>query len=75
VSGCGQEQPKSKPQRLNTGLDCDSDPVRRQLKTGGIKLTCSYRKNWRNPRTQDGRKPHRLRRRWKVERAFAWLGN
>ncbi|MFC1812604.1 transposase, partial [Thermodesulfobacteriota bacterium] len=29
----------------------------------------------KKPRTQDGRKLRRYRRRWKVERLFAWLQN
>jgi transposase len=29
----------------------------------------------RKRKTQDGRKLRRYRRRWKVERTFAWLGN
>lgn len=27
------------------------------------------------PKTQDGRPSRRYRRRWKIERLFAWLGN
>ena len=32
-------------------------------------------KTIKSPKTQDGRKLRRYRRRWKVERLFAWLGN
>jgi IS4 transposase len=34
-----------------------------------------HRWNRNKPRTQDGRALRRYRRRWKVERTFAWLGN
>jgi transposase len=34
-----------------------------------------HRRNRQRPPTQDGRKLRRYRRRWKVERTFAWLGN
>ena len=44
--------------------------------------TCSHkgctnkaRKNRKKPRTQDGRKLRRYRRRWKIERLFAHLQN
>jgi len=33
------------------------------------------RKNRKRPPRQNGRKLRRYRRRWKVERTFAWLGN
>jgi transposase len=33
---------------------------------------CRHRKK---PRTQDGRPLRRYKRRWKIERLFAWLGN
>jgi transposase len=40
-----------------------------------IDLVCPHRKGRKRPATQDGRKLRRYRRRWKVERTFAWLGN
>ncbi|MBX6314879.1 MAG: transposase [Isosphaeraceae bacterium] len=55
------------------GYDCDD--LRRRLKRRGIDLICPHRKNRTRPRLQDGRKLRRYKRRWKVERSFAWLGN
>lgn len=75
VPRSGRGRPRSKPKRLIADLGYDSDPLRRQLQARGIELICPHRKNRRRPPTQDGRKLRRLRRRWKVERTFAWLGN
>ena len=33
------------------------------------------RKKLKKKKTQDGRKLMRYKRRWKIERLFAWLGN
>ena len=38
-------------------------------------MICPHRKNRSKAPTQDGRALRRYRRRWKVERTFAWLGN
>jgi transposase len=38
-------------------------------------LFCPHRKNRKRAALQDGRKLRRYKRRWKVERTFAWLGN
>jgi transposase len=46
-----------------------------RLKARGIELVCPHRKSRPKPPTQDGRALRRYRKRWKVERAFAWLGN
>ena len=46
----------------------DSDPLREQLAADGF-----IRRNRRRPRTADGRRLRRYKRRWKVERSFAWL--
>ena len=53
----------------------DSDPLRMRLKARGIELVCPHRKSRRKPSTQDGRALRRYRKRWRVERTFAWLGN
>ncbi len=34
-----------------------------------------HRHNRKKQKTQDGRKLRRFKRRWKVERLFAWLSN
>jgi transposase len=68
-------RPRQKPQRLIADRGYDSDPLRRQLARRGIQLIAPHRKNRRKPPTQDGRALRRYRRRWTVERTFAWLGN
>ncbi len=63
------------PQRLIGDRAYDSDPLDERLAAQGIEMMAPHRKNRKKPRTQDGRPPRRYRRRWKVERLFAWLGN
>src|SRR5436853_170017 len=64
------------PWRLVCDKGCDSDPLRdRLLVERDIDLVCPHRKGRKKPATRDGRKLRRYRRRWKVERTFAWLGN
>jgi transposase len=53
----------------------DSDPLRKQLAKRGIELIAPHRQNRSKPPTQDGRALRRYRRRWTIERTFAWLGN
>jgi transposase len=53
----------------------DSDPLDVHLAAQGIDLIAPHRRNRSQPKTQDGRKLRRYRRRWKVERLFAWLAN
>jgi transposase len=43
--------------------------------TEGIEMIAPHRHNRKKAKTQDGRKLRRYKRRWKVERLFAWLGN
>lgn len=52
----------------------DSNALRTRLGRRGIELIAPHRRN-RRTRCQDGRPLRRYRRRWKVERTFAWLGN
>lgn len=75
VPRTGRGRPKSKPHRLIADRAYDSDPLRKQLAARGIELICPHRCNRRKPATQDGRALRRYRKRWKVERTFAWLGN
>lgn len=63
------------PQRLIGDRAYDSDPLDAALREGGIELIAPHRRNRTRPKTQDGRPLRRYRRRWKVERLFAWLGN
>jgi transposase len=51
----------------------DSDPLREHLAGRGFVLVAPHRRNRKRPRTSDGRRLGRYRRRWLVERTFAWL--
>ena len=52
----------------------DSDPLDTQLRRDyGIEMIARNRRGRR--RTQDGRSVRRAKRRWKIERLFAWLHN
>ena len=60
------------PRRLIGDRGYDSDGLDEQLMTTyGIEMIAAHRKNRR--RTQDGRPLRRAKRRWKIERLFAWL--
>ena len=62
------------PRRLIGDRGYDSDGLDEQLMTTyGIEMIAAPRKNRR--RTQDGRPLRRAKRRWKIERLFAWLHN
>ena len=67
-------RPRQNPQRVIADRAYDSDPLRRRLKRRGIELIVPHKVNRRKPKTQDGRKLRRYRRRWKIERTNAWLG-
>jgi transposase len=63
------------PERLIGDKAYDSDRLDEQLlQEYGIELIAPNKANRRVP-TQDGRPLRRYRRRWKVERLFAWLFN
>jgi transposase len=62
------------PQNLIGDKAYDSDKLDAELRYYGIELVAPHRSNRRN-RTQDERRMRRYRRRWKVERLFAWLQN
>jgi transposase len=64
-----------KPERLVGDRAYDSDPLDAELRSEGIEMIAPHRKNRKKPKTQDGRRLKRYKRRWKVERLFAWLGN
>jgi transposase len=68
-------RPRQKPQRVIADRAYDSDPLRERLPVREIELIAPHRCNRSKPRTQDGRALRRYRRRWKVERTLAWLGN
>ena len=71
----GRGRPRQRPQRLIADRGYDSDPLRKRLKALKIELIAPHRRNRKKAKTQDGRKLRRYRKRWKVERTFAWLGN
>jgi transposase len=75
VPRAGPGRPRQKPERVIADKGYDSDPLRARLKRRGIELIVPHRKNRKKQKTQDGRKLRRYRRRWKVERTFAWIGN
>ena len=62
------------PERLIGDKAYDSDPLAAQLAEGGVELIAPNREN-RTVKTQDGRPLRRHKRRWKIERLFAWLQN
>jgi transposase len=63
------------PERLIGDKAYDSDPLDEILLERGIEMIASHRQNRKKKRSQDGRKLRRYKRRWKVERLFAWLQN
>lgn len=62
-----------RPRRIVGDRAYDSDPLDQQLAAQGIELIAPHRKNRVRPATQDGRALRRYRRRWKIERLFAWM--
>ncbi len=67
-------RPRSKPGRLILDRGCDSNELRAKLAKRDIDPIIPAQKNHPNVTHQDGRKLRRYRRRWIVERPFAWLG-
>ena len=63
------------PERLIGDLAYHAGPLDDGLAEPGIELIAPHRRGRTRPKTQDGRPLRRFRRRWKVERLFAWLGN
>jgi transposase len=64
-----------KPTRLIGDKAYDSDPLDQELKEQGIEMIAPHKRNRQKPKTQDGRVLRRYKRRWKVERFYAWLQN
>jgi transposase len=62
------------PQNLIDDNAYDSDNLDEELSRCGIELIAPHRSNRKN-KTQDLRRLRRYRRRWKIERLFAWLQN
>jgi transposase len=63
------------PEKLIGDKAYDSDELDDCLKELGVEMIAPHRSNRKKKATQDGRKLKRYKRRWKVERFFAWLFN
>jgi transposase len=64
------------PDRLIADKGYDSDSLDEQLwSERGVELIAPHRSNRSRTKTQDGRPLRRYKRRWKIERLFAWLQN
>ena len=66
---------EEKPERLIGDRAYDSDPLDVSLQKQGIEMIAPHKSNRKKPATQDGRGLRRYKRRWKIERLFAWLQN
>ena len=66
---------RAKPERLIGDKAYDSDPLDEVLAKQGVELIAPHKVNRVREQTQDGRVLRRYRRRWKIERLFAWLQN
>lgn len=66
---------KEQPKRLIGDKAYDSDPLDEILLDEGIEMIAPHRTNRKKKKTQDGRKLRRYKRRWSIERLFAWLQN
>lgn len=62
------------PQNLVGDNVYGSNKLDAELRHYGIEVIAPHRSNRKN-QTQDGRRLRRYRRRWKIERLFAWLQN
>lgn len=63
------------PEKLIGDKAYDSEPLDEALRQQGIDMIAPHRENRVKTKTQDGRKLRRYKRRWKIERFFAWLFN
>jgi transposase len=68
-------RPRKHPKRLIADRGYDSNVLRKALKRHGIEPIIPARSNNERATDQDGRKLRRYKRRWIVERTFAWLGH
>lgn len=66
---------RERSERLIGDRAYDSDQLDAALQEKGIEMIVPHRRNRRKPKTQDGRKLRRYKRRWKIERLYTWLGN
>jgi len=73
--GVGPARRPKQPMRVIADRGYDSNPLRLRLRERGILLIAPHRRNRQKNLMNDGRRLRRYRKRWKVERTFAWLGN
>jgi transposase len=67
---------KNVPEKITGDMAYDSDRLDKRLaEERGVELIAPHKSNRVKPATQDGRTLRRYRKRWKVERFFAWLQN
>jgi transposase len=66
---------EEKPLRLIADKAYDSDPLRERLLGEDVLLIAPHRQGRTKPAFNDGRWMSRYRKRWKIERLFAWLHN
>ena len=66
---------KGKPNKLIGDKAYDSDPLDAELAEQDVEMIAPHKRNRKKPKTQDGRKLRRYKRRWKIEQLFAHLGN
>ena len=64
-----------KPLRVIADRAYDSDPLRERLLDQNMLLIAPHRRGRIKPAFNDGRWLRRYRKRWKIERLFAWLHN
>jgi transposase len=68
-------RPRKRPERLIAERGYDSHPLRARWARRGIEPMIPARRSHKRATHQDGRKLRRYRRRWIVDRTFAWLGH
>jgi transposase len=66
---------KEQPKRLIGDKAYDSEHLDETLLEQGIEMIAPHRNNRKKEKSQDGRKLRPYKRRWKIERLFAWLQN
>jgi transposase len=64
-----------RPEKLIGDKAYDSDPLDEKLAQFETEMIAPHEQNRKKAQTQDVRKLRRYKRRWKVERLFAWLQN
>ena len=72
VFGRNRRRPRSCARELQADKGYDSQELREKLRAKGIKPIIP-RKIWTKGKQRRGRKPPKLRDRFKVERCFAWM--